>query len=86
MFIYGHNGKDWNIGASGKISYVNSLLDLMDFRKYKVISHNVMTNFCITEVYIKVGDQINQHIIKINKFALNGIFNCIITISDTLKY
>ena len=34
----------------------------------------------------KVGAQINQHIIKINKFALNGIFNCIITISDTLKY
>ena len=43
--------KDWNIGASGKISYVNALLDLMDFRKYKGISHNVMTNFCITEVY-----------------------------------
>ena len=47
--------KDWNIGASGKISYVNALLDLMDFRKYKGISHNVMTNFCITEVYIKRG-------------------------------
>ena len=47
--------KDWNIGASGKISYVNALLDLMDFRKYKGISHNIMTNFCITEVYIKRG-------------------------------
>ena len=27
----------------------------MDFRKYKGISHNVMTNFCITEVSIKRG-------------------------------
>ena len=35
---------------------------------------------------IKVGDHQNQHIIKINKFALNGDFNCIIAISDTLKY
>ena len=34
----------------------------------------------------KVGDHQNQHIIKINKFALNGDFNSIIAISDTLKY
>ena len=34
----------------------------------------------------KVGDHQNQHIIKINKFALNGDFNCIIAISDILKY
>ena len=27
----------------------------MDFRKFQGISHNVMTNFCITEVYIKRG-------------------------------
>ena len=47
--------KYWNIGASVKISYVNALLDLMDFRKYNGISHNVMTNFCITEVGIKRG-------------------------------
>ena len=40
----------------------------------------------LNELFTKVGAQINQHIIKINKFALNGIFNCIITISDTLKY
>lgn len=47
--------KDWNIGASGKINYVNAILDLMDFRKYKGISPNVMANFGITEVYIKRG-------------------------------
>ena len=34
----------------------------------------------------KVGNHQNQHIIQISKFTLNGIFNCIITISDTLKY
>ena len=42
--------KGWNIGASSEISYINALLDLMDCRNYKGISHNVMTNYCITEV------------------------------------
>ena len=40
----------------------------------------------IINCVIKVGDHQNQHIIKINKFALNGDFNCIIAISDALKY
>ena len=33
--------KDWIIGASGKISYVNALLELMDFRKNIRESHTM---------------------------------------------
>ena len=46
-------GKVWNIGASGKISYVSALLDLMDFSKYEGMSPNVITNFGITEFKLK---------------------------------
>ena len=43
------------------------------------------SNTRLSTGHIKVGDHQNQHIIKINTFALNGYLNCIIAISDTFK-
>ena len=49
----------------------------------KLLINELEIYWSVQSIQNKVGDQINQHIIKINKFALNGIFNRIITISDT---
>ena len=49
-----HSLKDkWVIGQSGKISYVSSISDLLDFRKFNRPPASVLQNFAVTEVYVK---------------------------------
>ena len=39
--------------ASGRIGYINALLDLMDFRKFKGLKFGTLQNFSIFEIYLK---------------------------------
>ena len=43
----------WGIGQSGQISYVASISDLLDFRKFNCPPASVLQNFAVTEVYVK---------------------------------
>ena len=43
----------WGIGQSGQISYVASISDLLDFRKFNRPPASVLQNFAVTEVYVK---------------------------------
>ena len=42
---------DWKLGHSGRLSYLNALHDLMDFRKFS--RPPVLCDFAITDIYIK---------------------------------
>ena len=44
---------DWKLGHSGRLSYLNDLHDLMDFRKFSGPPGNVLCDFAITDIYIK---------------------------------
>ena len=49
-----NNLKDkWGIGQSGQISYIASISDLLDFRKFNRPPAVVLQHFAITEVYVK---------------------------------
>ena len=43
----------WKLGLSGRLSYLNALHDLMDFRKFSRPPGNVLCDFAITGIYIK---------------------------------
>ena len=43
----------WGIGQSGQISYIASISDLLEFRKFNRLPAVVLQNFAITEVYVK---------------------------------
>ncbi|CAB4001310.1 partial [Paramuricea clavata] len=43
----------WGLGQSAQISYVASISDLLDFRKFNRPSASVLQNFAVTEVYVK---------------------------------
>ena len=43
----------WGIGHSGQISYVASISDLLDFRKFNRPPTSALQNFAVTEVYVK---------------------------------
>ena len=43
----------WGIGQSGRIAYVGSISDLLDFRKFNRPPASVLQNFAVTEVYVK---------------------------------
>ncbi|CAB3987981.1 partial [Paramuricea clavata] len=43
----------WCIGQSGRIAYVGSISDLLDFRKFNRPPASVLQNFAVTEVYVK---------------------------------
>ena len=45
--------KDYDVSASGRIRYINALLDLMDFRKFKGLNFDTLQNFSIVEIYFK---------------------------------
>ena len=44
---------DWKLGHSGRLSYLNALHDLMDFRKFSRPSGSVLFDFAITDIYLK---------------------------------
>ena len=49
-----NNLKDkWGIEQSGQVSYIASMSDLLDFRKFNHPPAVVLENFAITEVYVK---------------------------------
>ena len=43
----------WGLGQSAQISYVESISDLLDFRKLNRPPASVLQNFAVTEVYVK---------------------------------
>jgi hypothetical protein len=43
----------WGLGQSAQISYVASISDLLDFRKFNRPPASVLQNFAVTEVYVK---------------------------------
>ena len=43
----------WGLGQSAQISYVASISDLLDFRKFNCPPASVLQNFAVTEVYVK---------------------------------
>ena len=45
--------KDFDVSASVGIGYINALLDLMDFRKFKGLNSDTLKNFSIVEIYLK---------------------------------
>ena len=45
--------KDFDVSASGRIGYINALLDVMDFRKFKGLNFDTLQNFSIVEIYLK---------------------------------
>ena len=44
---------EWKLGNSGQISYMHTLIDLMDFRKFQGVSSSVLQNFAVVEMFIK---------------------------------
>ena len=48
-------GNEWGLTSSAKINYLQSIQDMMDFRKSQGITDSVRRNFCITDVYITRG-------------------------------
>ena len=45
--------KIWGIGQSGRMAYVASISDLLDYRKFCSPPASVLQNFAVTEVYVK---------------------------------
>ena len=45
--------KIWGIGQSGRMAYVASISDLLDYRKFCSPPASVLKNFAVTEVYVK---------------------------------
>ena len=45
--------KTWGIGQSGRMAYVASISDLLDFRKFCSPPASVLQNFAVTEVYVR---------------------------------
>jgi hypothetical protein len=41
----------WGLGQSAHISYMASISDLLDFRKFNRPPASVLQNFAVTEVY-----------------------------------
>ena len=45
--------KIWSIGQSGRMAYVASISDLLDYRRFCSPPASVLKNFAVTEVYVK---------------------------------
>eukprot|EP00112_Aurelia_sp_Birch-Aquarium-sp1_P005087 Seg1577.9 transcript_id=Seg1577.9/GoldUCD/mRNA.D3Y31 product="hypothetical protein" protein_id=Seg1577.9/GoldUCD/D3Y31 len=45
--------KDYDVGPSGRIGYINAVLELIDFRKCKGASYSMLQNFVKAEVCLK---------------------------------
>ena len=44
---------EWRIGSSGQISYIHTLIDLIDFRKLTGVSSTILHNFAVVEIFLK---------------------------------
>ena len=51
--FFDHLEKDFDFSASVRIGYINALLDVMDFRKFKGLNFDTLQNFSIVEIYLK---------------------------------
>ena len=47
--------EEWEIGSSGALGYMKSIMELMDFRKTSGLSDDVLRTFITSEVYIRRG-------------------------------
>ena len=50
-----HIGNNWGLNSSAQISYLQSIHDMMHFRRSQVVTDNVLRNFAVTEVYVFRG-------------------------------
>ena len=48
-------GNNWGLSSSVQINYLQSIHDMMDFRKSQGVADNVLRNFAVTEVYVSRG-------------------------------
>ena len=44
---------EWKMSHSGQLSYLNAIYDLMDYRKSSGVSSDILTNFSISDIYLK---------------------------------
>ena len=44
---------EWELSHSGQLGYLNAIYDLMDYRKSTGVSSNILTNFSISDIYLK---------------------------------
>ena len=50
-----HIGKEWGLGSSAQLGYLQAITDLIDFRKSSGLSATVLGNLAVSEVYINRG-------------------------------
>ena len=56
----------WGIGDSGRITYVASISDLLDFRKFNRPPASVLQNFTVTEVYVRRARKCKAKDMRVN--------------------
>ena len=44
---------EWKLSHSGQLGYLNAIYDLMDYRKSTGVSSDILTNFSISDIYLK---------------------------------
>ena len=44
---------DWALGSSAQLSYLHAICDLIDFRKAHGATLNVLSNFAVSEVFVR---------------------------------
>ena len=44
---------EWKLSHSGQFCYLNAMYDLMDYRKSTGVSSDILTNFSISDIYLK---------------------------------
>ena len=50
-----HIRNNWGLSSSAQVSYLQSIHNMMDFRKSQGVADNVFHNFAVTEVYVSCG-------------------------------
>eukprot|EP00795_Rhopilema_esculentum_P017891 gene17891-biopygen2671 len=48
-----HLEDEKSIGFAGSVSYINALLETMEYRKFKGVSASILSNFSVAEVFLK---------------------------------
>ena len=44
---------EWKLSHSGQLDYLNAIYDLMNYRKSTGVSYDILTNFSISDIYLK---------------------------------
>ena len=44
---------EWKLSHSGQLGYLNAIYDLMDYPKSTGVSSDILTNFSISDIYLR---------------------------------